>query len=381
MSDNKEKRVPWWMWVLGGLTLLLMLAWGSIRGFLEYQLRQMRRGLTPAQLAQTRQFMDEPVEIPVAWRDVPPWTADFVDASNRWVEENEKFIDAIGPKGLNISISVLLDALEAGALTDADNQNIEKLVAASGPVLAAAEAASRLPSYDLDGVRDRRAGFEVPFHTPTQFIMVRDHAQTLALKADWHHQRGESAEALDAALTILRMARRHPVSALISQMMSGVLQSVALSALQRQIADWTDPALAQRALEELNHLAPELRMEAFARDNLAILDAVAIMRDHKRHGYPVPMEGKRPGVRILWDGVAAMTEYPSWRMAQVPSGSPEWKALQETGPGHGFPVTSSLWTKIVAKLGYRHLVEEMLLSMKALKKVDAGGGEKRVENS
>jgi hypothetical protein len=287
------------MWLLCGLMLLFFAAWAGVRVWLEFKVQEFRKHRTPAELAQVREMLDKPVEIPLAWREIKPWDPALMELADRWIEEFETFYGTYGTFTINHPTShldpseVMQDYYAKGAFSEQIQWEVDLLIDQAKPIMDVALAAAKLPSYDMNAIRPhhRTGQLTVPHTFGIQWVV-----QVLRIRALRLAERGEKEAALVDALEILPLAvRPDEVVTDMAHLVGIGIEIGTLKALLAIVDKCDNVQNLENALLEMAKFRPKLHAENFPpKEGVALMTTVGSLREYRRAGHQVDLESKAP---------------------------------------------------------------------------------------
>lgn len=281
--------------------------------------------------------MSEPAALPDGWLDAKPWSPEFIAAANELAQARVDWIasdrEAHALFRQPLSVPVPRGATEGDDAHMAAQELAEARLEMrkADRFFAAVERLATIPDYDLAGLIDRREGYEVPQQSyvdgESAGLAYRFAPKRVAvLAAD-----GEIEKAYEAALSLLMLARRGPISDSISDMLARQCAATAAEALERLAREHPDAEMIRKALIQLESAERDsfLFVEP---DDLLLNDVAASLRQYQRMGFPLLLPPRATGSDLLWRQHTAMEEYPAWRMPQTVAGSFEQAVLRGFSP-------------------------------------------------
>jgi hypothetical protein len=285
-----------------------------LTGVLSYMKKELRERLDGNEYRAMLRFFEEPVSFPEEWAEVTPYSTEFKNelvkargVFEKWEDRREElavperilsgtrmvYVGGSGPTKIEPRSESLLNILARGCeITTEEWRLAEKRVVSTSPVIQALVALSEVSDYDLSAM------LELHISSPgVRLLSLQSHL--LAREKNWE-------DALEANLVVLRLARRHPASPLVTHLVGIASELCALRSTAPIVVDCDDREALKTLLEEIQNLDPKNHFDNLHR--VPLVDSLGILRaDSRRLGVSVDLTPGHPRAfywRQLWGGKA-----------------------------------------------------------------------------
>lgn len=288
---------------------------------LPYGLRSyLRSRMSPAQLAMIERTYNPP-QVPASWALVEPLTpetqaalATFDDAYKKHSNDGVSLAVAPGTAPPDRR-EILAQMVKGQPLSAADRAAAATLVKQDAELVAATLALSARPDYDTGATDTPIGGMG-----PGNFLACQTAAKITLFSARLDALDGETSRGLATAISVLALARRHPASTLISQLIAIAVNHMATRTIADIAAQCDDPTTLRTALADMLRLDAQVNVPM--PDDVFLADILGNLRALKREGYPVDLDFSKPATYLLYQHMDSMTRYPKWKMQQLGPNDP-----------------------------------------------------------
>ncbi len=320
----------------------------------------VRNLMKPEQAKLMEGLTREPSGFPPAWADAPSFSPDVIEAAAgttvEWkAAEKAGFWAQVEAAGLDRIIGRIWSG---GAMPGDEWTSVSRLL---GGAQAAVDAVAKLvakPEYDLAildpplVLPDKPDGRTVA-QTAVRIFVLRAH---LAMR----EERPDAA--FGAAMSALRLGRRHPASTF----MVHVLGAGAVRTASRSVAALApccgDREVLGTVLTDLRDLSPLVRHTVLL---IPGLDVLGRARNYRREGYPIRIDVSMPVADIFGQVLRADSRFAEWKLDRMQPGDPQWLACQQYVRSHSDRPEDKYhpghWLKYSGP--YRAPVSEFLLAL------------------
>ncbi len=343
--------------------------------------RYVRSRMSPQQLALVEKSYLPP-EVPASWAQVTPIAPDVhkaLDLVN--VEWKSKPALSGGMKtgtpgkrdmGAISSINTKLAAINTG--TEEDWKTARRLVAEDSALIAAVLELGASPNFEVSALDQPWGGVS----DGVGFLKIQVAVKLAVTQARLEAKDGDTSRALATATAALGLARRHPASTLISQLIAIAVNQIITRAISDLGAQTSDPATLRAAIATMERMRLQINMPL--PENVYLADVLGNLRALKREGYPVDLDFSKPMNYLFDQNVDSMMRYPEWKLAQLQPGDPlrvQYEELLRTRKTQQAPFS------IRAALGntgpFGDVVREVLLSIASPNFTEAATRQKTAE--
>ena len=354
---------------LKGSLIGIVVVFVVVFGIIPYVARYFIHGkMSPEALALVER-MKKPPQVPAEWAEVtpiPPETkAAMAKVVEVWETRTPSNTPLVMPSGepqpgrrdLAKTSEIMNQMVDGPPLTEAERAAAADLVQKDRALIDATVALGARPDYDS-------AVMDIPLGSvePAPFLIIQTGVKTALISARLDALDGQTSRGLATATSVLGLARRHPASELISQLIAIAVSSLSSQTVADIAAQCDDPDALRHALEEMQRLEAQVTVPMV--EDIIVADMLGNLRALKREGYPVELDFSKPATELYDQSVEATMRYPEWKVQQLEPNDPLRAKYEEAIAGQsernrGFSIRNAL-----RRAGpYGALMRDMLMTM------------------
>ncbi len=312
---------------LKGCLITLLVLGVLVFVVVPYGLRSYLRSRMEPDLLAVIDRAHKPPQFPASWAQVEPLTpqtqAALVALRDAWRKrsgEGEPLSVAPGEapadrRDLASISTTFAQMLKGSPLSASDRAAAANLVKQDSELVAAVIALSARPDYVTDATGPPWVGI-----SDVGFLVYQTAAKLALMKARLDALDGETSRGLATATSALALARTHPASTLIAQLIAVAINSMATLTITDIAVQSDDPVALRTTLAEMGRLNALVNVPM--PEDIAIVDILGNLRALKREGYPVDLDFSKPATYLFDQAIDSPTRYPEWKMKQLAPNDP-----------------------------------------------------------
>jgi len=281
---SRAKRAKYFFRTLIFAALLLLITLSALAGLRFYIQSSLRNSMTPKEYTEMRRFFDQPLNFPKEWGEPEPFSEDLVAAAENLLDvmegEWEKKAQLLVPDRIetaagtvrrrSINPPTLLQVLQSGeTLTQEEWTAAEAVLRSSSRFVEAHVEFAAHPDYEMETLALLNSALNHDHYWPNYEPMCSA-ARILCLRAHSLTRQNDWEGAFDSLLQVLRMAKRHPASDLVTHYLGITFEQNAVRSLAVLLNECDDPNTLRFLLNEINRLDAVLHQDSLAPEHSAI---------------------------------------------------------------------------------------------------------------